>query len=74
MTAEVTKVGLFEMQVCVPNSWGDKQVIEFAEQKNPCGTSNGWYIRKSGNSALSGAPERVTCLKNTENVHIMLEA
>ncbi len=66
--AVVTKTGALSMQVCVPPDWDDEQVIAFAEGKNPCGTTNGWFIRKHGQ------PERGLCSKNNGNVHIMLDA
>ena len=72
--ATVTKHGLLDMQVCVPKDWTDEQVIEFAEQKYPCGTTNGWHIRREGHELLSGSPERVQCAQDQSSVHIMLDA
>ena len=63
-----------DMQVCVPKNWSDKQVVEFAEANNPCGTSGGWQIRKEGSKFLAGAPERVPCNDRAGMVHIMLDA
>ena len=40
----VTRRGALDMQVCVPASWEDKEVLNFAESNNPCGTTNGWFI------------------------------
>ena len=57
MSAEVTRRGALDMQVCVPADWTDAQVIAFAEQSNPCGTRGGWQIRKEGDPDLSGDPE-----------------
>jgi hypothetical protein len=62
------------MQVCVPRDWTDDQAREFADGANPCGTENGWQIRRSGVPALNGAPERVQCSANAGYVHIMLDA
>ena len=62
------------MQVCVPTDWTDEQVRAFAEQKNPCSTENGWFIRKQGDKALAGADERVKCEDREGHVHIMLDA
>ena len=72
--ATVTKHGLLDMQVCVPKEWTDEQVIEFAEQKYPCGTTNGWQVRREGDEALAGSPERVECAQDPNSVHIMLDA
>lgn len=65
--AEVAKRGFLDMQVCVPGSWDDIQVIRFAEEKNPCGTTNGWFIRKED-------PERTKCHDKKGFVHIVLNA
>jgi hypothetical protein len=75
-SATVTQRGGLDMQVCVPKNWSDEQVIHFANLANPCGTSKGWMIRKEGDPALSGDPERKQCeeIDRAENVHIMLDA
>lgn len=70
---EVTIVGVFDMQVCVPKNFTNKQVIEFAESNNPSGTKNGWQIRKEGNPDLAGYSERTTCDEREGFVHIMLD-
>ena len=71
---EVTKRGALDMQVCVPATWSDEQVKQFAEAEYPCGTQNGWQIRRTGDPALLGFPERVECLGRADFVHIMLDA
>lgn len=71
---QVTHVGFFDMQVCVPASFDDEQVVKFLERNHPCGTSNGWVIRKQGNERLGGCAERVPCIEREGYVHIMLEA
>lgn len=72
--AEVTKRGGLSMQVCVPTGWTDEQVKAFADTANACGTENGWSIRKEGDKALAGDPERVACSDRKDHVHIMLDA
>ncbi len=74
MTAEVTKRGAFSMQVCVPSDWTDEQVKQFADRENLCGTEHGWSIRKAGDKALNGDPERNACQQRAGHVHIMLDA
>jgi hypothetical protein len=74
MSAEVTRRGALDMQVCVPVDWTDDVVKEFADRENPCGTSNGWFIRKEGDKALAGDHERVPCESRSGFVHIMLDA
>ena len=72
--AEVTRVGMLDMQVCVPERWSDEDVIEFAERENPCGTEAGWSIRRDGDPKLGGDAERTKCEERSGFVHIMLDA
>lgn len=74
MAAEITRRGALDMQVCVPAEWTDEQVLAFANDGNPCGTTNGWFIRKEGDEALAGCPERNPCESRANHVHIMLDA
>lgn len=74
MKPEVTKRGIFDMQVCVPRDWTDDEVVAFANAQNPCGTTHGWAIRREGDERLSGYPERNQCSERQEFVHIMLDA
>jgi hypothetical protein len=71
---EVTRLGVLDLQVCVPHTWDDDKIIGFAEREYPCGTSCGWFIRKEGNKRLDGHPERVECASRDGYVHVMLEA
>lgn len=71
--ATVIKFGALDMQVCVPADWTDEQVEEFANRENPSGLEIGWKIRPADSPYQAGAPVRVTCAKNADNVHIMLE-
>lgn len=68
VSPEVTRRGILDMQVCVPEGWQDDEIISFAEMSNPCGTTNGWQIRKSG------CTERVACSVRVGFVHVMLDA
>lgn len=72
--AVVTKRGALDMQICVPKDWTDEQAKEFADRENLCGTEHGWHIRRQGDPALAGAPERMLCAANAAMVHIMLDA
>ena len=74
MSAEVTQRNVLDMQVCVPTSWDDAQVLAFASVENPCGTQGGWFIRQEGSRLLCGAPERRPCAEREGYVHIMLDA
>lgn len=70
---QVTKTSMLSMQVCVPSSFSDDQVTEFANAENLAGTQNGWTIRREGDKALMGRPERVPCDERCGCVHIMLD-
>ena len=72
--AQVTRRGFLDMQVCVPEAWTDQQARAFAENQYPCGTTNGWQIRREGDAALQGAAERVCCSERAGFVHLMLDA
>jgi len=74
MNPEVTQRSILSMQVCVPEDYTDHQILKFAESENPCGTSNGWFIRRKGDEALKGADERVKCNGREGCVHVMLDA
>lgn len=71
---EVTRTGGLSMQVCIPEGWGDEALLAFAERENPCGTTNGWFIRKEGDELLAGKPERNPCAARSGFVHVMLDA
>ncbi len=62
------------MQVCVPETHTDEQIIAFAEKANPCGTQHGWAIAKNGHPALKGDPETVKCGENPNQKHCVLIA
>lgn len=74
MDGQVTKRGVLDMQVCVPKEWTDDEVKAFADEKNPCGTESGWFIRRIGDKALADDPERNQCWSLSTHVHIMLDA
>jgi hypothetical protein len=72
--AEMSRLGILDMQVCVPWEWSDLEVERFAEYVNPCGTQAGWRLRKQGHSLLNGDNERVQCERYPHRCHIMLDA
>jgi hypothetical protein len=73
MNAEVTRFGILDMQVCVPKRWTNEQVLQFAEEQYPCGTSAGWKIR-TNKGLLAGDPVRQPCAGRSDFVHIMLDS
>ena len=73
-SAKVMHHGLLDLQVCTPTDWDDSEVVAFANAAYPCGTAGGWAIRREGNEALEGDPERQPCAKRNGYVHVMLDA
>jgi len=71
---EVCRNGLFDIQVCVPKTWSDTDVIAFSEREFRCGTRDGWQIRRAGDHYLNGDPERNQCEEKLGFVHIVLDA
>lgn len=67
----VIRCGVLDMQVCVPASWDDEQVQDFAESMNPSGV-NGWHVRKDA-ELLAGCPERNPCVDREAFVHVALD-
>ena len=67
----ITQVGIFDMQVCVPESWSNDEVEEWATKENPAGTERGWRMKRTGEESLRGANERVKCEGRDGFVHIM---
>ena len=77
MKPMIVRKGATDTQVCVPVNWTDEEVVSFANKENPCGTENGWQIRREGSAALAGDSERVPCEaagEFTGYVHVMLDA
>ena len=70
---EVTRVGLCNIQVCVPKNYTDQQATDFANQSHPTGINSQWVIRKEGNPDLQDDPERQQCSKHSDFVHIMFD-
>lgn len=71
---EVTRHGLLNLQVCVPESYTDEQATDFANSDTPCGTTHGWQMIHTGDDHLAGDSERVKCEGRAGCVHIMFLA
>lgn len=74
MSAQVIRMSLLDMQVCVPKAWTDQQALAYADKAYPCGTSEGWRIRRQGHRRLKGMDERVKCDECADHVHIMMDS
>ena len=70
----VLRMGFLDMQICVPETYNDTEVIAFAEKEFPCGTSGGWFIVREGSKWLGDNPERAQCNEKSDHVHLLLEA
>lgn len=67
----ITKIGVFYMQVCVPETWSNEEAEQWANKENPAGTERGWIMKHTGDESLYGCNERVQCQGRSGFVHIM---
>lgn len=72
-TPVITRLGILDAQVCVPREWTDEQVIAFFVAEAQDSTISSPAIRREGDRALAGAPERAQCSKRPHCVHIVLD-
>lgn len=72
-TAEVIRIALMDLQVCVPKDATDEEATDFVNTTNPTGISSRWAMKKEGNPTLVGYPERVNCEDRADHVHIVFE-
>ena len=59
------KIGLFEIEVCVPVIWTDEAILSFANMTEPSHTINGWKIKNK---------KTEVCADNVDYLHIVLVA
>lgn len=73
----VVRTKAFSMQVCVPGHWTDEQITAYANAARLSGTAMGWTVRRKGDPALDGTPERVNCILASQRpgfIHVVLDA
>lgn len=58
----VLEVSLGSLRLCVPGDWTDLQVLEFAEDEEPCGAKCGWKI----------CGERLACRDGDGMAHVIV--
>jgi hypothetical protein len=63
---------VLSMQLCVPKDWTESKILEFAENRVPCGIESGWYLCKKDDPVLDGAEDRVSCDDRSEYVHVVV--
>lgn len=69
----VTRARCLTMQLCAPHDATDEAIVQAAEQSYPCGTTNGWYVVKDGDSYLApGVPSRVQCANDPTRIHVIV--
>lgn len=68
----IIRTSLLTIQVCIPETWNDEQIIEYVNTTYPSGTKNGWMIVKEGDDLLAGHNERVRCSQYSNYVHVLL--
>lgn len=70
---QVIRMGIFDAQVCVPNSFSNKQAEDFLEEQFPPGAGLTWKLREDEES-LQGDPVRCQCKDHSDKVHITFDA
>lgn len=70
----IIRTGVLDCQACVPIGMTDDEIVAFANRVNPCGTKEGWHIRREGSPLLNGDPERQPCSDRDQCFHVMLDA
>lgn len=73
MQLEVIQQTVFSIQVCVPATATDEEVLLAAEVAVPCGTRAGWSIRRATEDDAD-YQERVPCAEHEDRCHLVLEA
>jgi hypothetical protein len=68
---EVTRIGILDMQVCVPQEWTDAMVESYAGRENPSGVRSGWQVRTD--KKLLGGPIRCPYEEREGLVHITFD-
>ena len=63
---EVVRIGLLDLQVCVPKEFSDADVEAFANAESPTGISSNWSIVGEGDV------RRVQCVERPECCHLVL--
>lgn len=71
---QVVRRRFLAIQVCVPGSWNNTRIKDFADAAEPCGTQNGWHVYEEGAEGLQGTPARVPCADRKGFVHVVLGA
>ncbi len=67
---EIVRIGIFDMQVCVPANWTDEQIEQFANAEEPELT---WTMLPADSKYLAGDPQRNPCAERKNYVHVRLE-
>lgn len=62
--AVVSRAGVFNNQVCVPEWYSDEEAIGFLNTQHPAGTTGGWFVDEELG--------RVKCAEREGFIHIVL--
>lgn len=69
-SAVVLRMGLCNIQVCVPASWSVEEIEAWVNHDCPAGTQHGW--RFYDEPCHDGSAPRITCAADKEKVHVIL--
>jgi hypothetical protein len=72
----VFRMNFLTCNICVPKDWTEEQILKVAEEQNPAGTSNGWFVYTQEmldeNEYSKGTQAIVPCDELEGHVHYIL--
>lgn len=69
----VSRVGVFNLQVCCVKDATDEEILEYAERHHPCGTRAGWSKPQRDNEENPNL-NPVPCADDSDRIHLILLA
>ncbi len=69
---QIMRMGIFGVNVCVPEAMSDAEIVAFVEKQYPCGTMNGWFVCEEGHDCLNHTPAVLPCDSRPGFVHKVL--
>ncbi len=70
MRMTLLRIGMLDCQVCAEKSVTDEEIESFAAAHSGISSA---VIRREGNPALKGDPERAVCDIDPNRVHVMVD-
>lgn len=51
----------YALALCGSSEWTESEILAYAEEHRPAGTSRGWALVSEGDSRLGGSRQRTPC-------------